>query len=55
VIPAEAVVVFFAFVGAAAGAVIGDWAHHRLCERKFAREATRVTVAPYDWSQEPDL
>jgi len=49
-VPAEVVVVFFAFMGAAAGALIGDWAQHRLAERKFAREAARVVA--YDWQRD---
>jgi hypothetical protein len=51
-IPAEAIVIFFAFVGAALGAVIGQEAQHRLAERKFAREAPRVMAAPYDWERD---
>lgn len=51
-IPAEVIIIVFAFIGAAAGSVIGGWAEHRLAERKFAREAARVTAAPYDWKRD---
>jgi len=49
VIPVEAVVIFFAFVGAAGGAIIGQRAEHWLAARKFARDAARIKAAPYDW------